>query len=63
MTNYLTESNLRENRLTGLQVRKDTVHHGKEAMRAGARHSYGGRFAMFTSQQNRKQRKQSVTWV
>lgn len=49
MTKYLTESNLREDRLTGLKVERDTVHHGKEAMTAGATHSYGGRFAMFTS--------------
>lgn len=49
MTNYLAESNLREDGLTGLQVGKDTVHHGKKAMTAGASHSYGGRFATFTS--------------
>lgn len=49
MTKYLTESNLREDRLTGLNVGKDTVHQGKETMTAGATHSYGGRITMFAS--------------
>lgn len=56
MTNYLAKSNLKEARLAGLKVGKDTVHHSKKARTAGITHSYDGRFVMFTSQQSRKQK-------